>query len=363
MRFAFIVVFGVSWSLAAEVYGQDALPNLKCNLPSAPASPMVSTLEKSVEKQADPAYRVRPTDVISIEMLIMNPRPPYNIGIYDMLRIRVTGASWNNPFDFYLVEGDGTVNFGPNYGKVRVAGMKTEEAAKVIHSKLQEQVPDAKVTANIARTAGAPHVTGRYLIRQDGTIRLNTYGTLRLAGKTTKEIKLAVQQRLEKQYDSPDVSVEVLGDRQKVINVVNKKSPQSVRRLPLSTDGLLAVIEAEGGSSQISANDQMWLAQPRFDGSGEFDIERVEMKAIIKDKSAAKRCQLVPDSSVFLFPPETSNTEKITAETIRRDYWPLSGPFYTDEERNRALQQINGMGWIRGYQTLGRSYNSQRAGF
>lgn len=353
MRFALIVTLSIYLVLAAEASAQKPVSNPRNAVPNSTASQTLLAADKPVEKLSEPASHVGPTDIISIEMGKMIPRLPYNIGIYDVLQIQCEGALPEQPIDnYYLVESDGKVNLGPTYGKAPVAGMSIDQAAQVITGKLQESLANPKVLAKIARTASMPSVTGQYSIGNDGSINLRTYGTLHVSGKTTPEIKQALQQHLAKYFDSPEVSVDTLDDIRKVVNVFNEKS-KNIRRVLVGKDGLLAVIEAEGGFSNLSTEDEVWIAQPILNGSGECTIAHVDLKAIIKDKSTAKKYQLMPEACIFLLSDNSSEKEKITADTIQTKY----------ERWKSSLLNQKGMGWIRGYQTLGRSYNQKREGF
>src|SRR3972149_10444131 len=82
-------------------------------------APVPQAMEPPREKSmvALPAYRVEPPDILQIDMLKMVPLPPYRIEVYDVLQIRAMGTLLDQPIDnFFLVEGEGTVDLGPAYG-------------------------------------------------------------------------------------------------------------------------------------------------------------------------------------------------------------------------------------------------------
>ncbi len=54
-------------------------------------------------------------------------------------------------------------------------------------------------------------MTGIYIVQPDGIINLRQYGVVPVAGKTMTEAKIAIEKQLERYFDSPDVSVDVLG--------------------------------------------------------------------------------------------------------------------------------------------------------
>ncbi len=86
-----------------------------------------------------PAYRVAPPDVLQMEVLKLIPKPPYRIDIYDVLMIRVYGTPLEAPIDgYYLVDEEGNVDLGPEYGKARIAGMSIDEATSIVTQYLRQ---------------------------------------------------------------------------------------------------------------------------------------------------------------------------------------------------------------------------------
>ena len=126
-----------------------------------------------------PTYRIEPPDTLQIEALKLVPRPPYRIEAYDVLQISVQGTMPNQPINnYYLVEGEGTVNLGPAYGTVRVTGMTIEEANEEITRKLQVTLQRPEVSVLLARSVGIQQITDTYQVQPDGTVSLHGYGAV-----------------------------------------------------------------------------------------------------------------------------------------------------------------------------------------
>ncbi len=107
-------------------------PTLQAPVPARMEAP------RELSKVSLPTYRIEPPDVLWIGSVKLVPRPPYQIGIFDVLQIRALGTLGEEPINsYYLVEADGSVNFGPIYGSVRVEGMSVEEANREITLHLQ----------------------------------------------------------------------------------------------------------------------------------------------------------------------------------------------------------------------------------
>jgi len=318
-------------------------------------APVPQAMEPPREKSmvSLPAYRVEPPDILQIEMLKMVPLPPYRIEAYDVLQIRAVGTLLDQPIDGpYLVEGEGTVNLGPTYGTIRLGGMTIEEATTAITQQLSQILRAPEVSVQLLRTAGTQPLTGQYLVGPDGTINLRTYGVVHVAGKTIVEIKLTLQKHLAQFFDSPEVSVDVLGYNSKVFYVITDGAGlgDSVRRIPITgNETVLDAVATVGGLSQLSSKE-VWVARP---APGEFGCEQilpVDYAAITRGGSAATNYQLLPGDRVFI------------AEDNLIGFNNFLNKLTAPVERLMGMASLTSS-MVRSYQTMGRGYNSRRSGF
>ena len=144
-----------------------------------------------------PAYQVEAPDVLQIEALKLIPRPPYRIDTYDLLMIRGAGTLLDAPIDdYYLVDEEGSVNLGPAYGKMRIAGLTIDEATTITTQYLKQILREPNVSIQLARTGGTQQITGTYLVQQDGIINLRQYGVVNVSGKTLTEVQEAIEKHL-----------------------------------------------------------------------------------------------------------------------------------------------------------------------
>jgi protein involved in polysaccharide export with SLBB domain len=343
LLFAAVAIASLPGCKPFDHYGQS----LQGPLPPAMEPPR----EKSMVSL--PAYRVEPPDILQIEMLKMVPLPPYRIEVYDVLQIRAVGTILDQPIDnFYLVEGEGTVNLGPAYGTVRVGGMTIDEVTDAITKQLQQVLRAPEVSVQLARTAGTQPVTGQYLVGPDGTINLRTYGVVHVAGKSVTEIKVSLQKHLAQFFDSPEVSVDVLGYNSKVFYVITDGagSGDSVRRIPVTgNETVLDAVAAVGGLSQLSSKE-VWVARP---APGEFGCEQilpVDYAAITRGGSAATNYQLLPGDRVFI------------AEDSLVGFNVFLGKLTAPVEKLLGVTSL-GSSTMRSLQTMGRHYNQTRGGY
>ena len=120
---------------------------------------------RELSKVSLPAYRIEPPDVINLEMLKLVPLPPYRAEVFDVLQIRAN-APLDQPIDnYYMIEAEGTVNLGPQYGQVRVAGMTIEEIRgeldKWLHQYLTDPNPSVQRGPRFRAPAGDGAISRR----------------------------------------------------------------------------------------------------------------------------------------------------------------------------------------------------------
>jgi polysaccharide export outer membrane protein len=308
---------------------------------------------KEISKVALPAYTVEPPDMVSIDMLKMVPKPPYRIDVYDVLQIRSSFALPDQPInDFYIVEAEGVVNLGPAYGSIRVVGMTIDEATANIRAKLGEVLTQPDVSVQLARAASTQPVSGQYLVAPDGTINLKMYGSIPVAGKTLEQIKLDVQKRLEQYFDSPEVSVDVLGYNSKVYYVITDGAGMgdNVRRVPITgNETVLDAVSQVGGLSQVSSKE-VWIARPAPGDFGCEQIMPVDYVAITRGGATATNYQIMPGDRVFIADDSMVGMNNVL------------GKFTAPIERLLGLTGL-GSSTVRNLQTTGRNYNRTRSGF
>lgn len=296
-----------------------------------------------------PAYRVEAPDVLQIEVIKLVPRPPYRIDTYDLLMIRVTGTLLDAPInDYYLVDEEGVVDLGPTYGKVRLAGLTIDEAAKLATQYLGQILRQPEVSIQLARTGGTQQITGTYLIQQDGIVNLRQYGAVSVSGKTISEVKQAIERQLEQYFDSPQVTVDVVGYNSATYFVIRENSIQGedVVRLPITgKETVLDAISAVGGLTSVSSQ-RLWIARPVPGSFGCEQVLPIDYVAITRDASSTTNYQLLPGDRVFVAEDGLATTTNFINK--------ITNPVY-------QLLNITQLGayTTRSLQILGRNYNSQ----
>ncbi|MGA2797814.1 MAG: polysaccharide biosynthesis/export family protein, partial [Thermoguttaceae bacterium] len=332
-------LFGAAGCRSFDFYAKTLMSPVPGNLEPPRETSMVSL----------PAYRVEAPDVLQIEVLKLVPRPPYRIDTYDLLMIRAAGTLQDAPInDYYLVDEEGEVNLGAAYGKIRLAGFTIVEATKVTTDFLGQILKAPVVSIQLMRTGGTQQITGTYLVQQDGIVNLRQYGVVNVSGKTVSEIQEAIEKHLEQYFDSPEVTVDVVGYNSETYFVIRENSIQGedVVRLPITgKETVLDAIGAIGGMTAVSSQ-RVWIARPVPGSFGCEQILPIDYLGITRGADSSTNYQLLPGDRVFIAQDELVATNYFITK--------LALPIY-------QLLNITQLGTSTtiSLQTLGRKFNSQ----
>jgi polysaccharide biosynthesis/export protein len=294
-----------------------------------------------------PAYRVEPPDVLHIEVLKLIPRQPYQIESFDVFLIQATGTPRDAPIsNYYLVDGEGMVDLGPAYGKVSIAGMTIDQAVSIITQYLRQILVETQVSMQLARCGGTQQITGTYLVQTEGVINLRQYGVVTVAGKTVLEIREAIEKQLAEYFDSPQVTVEIIGYNSKTYYVIREGTllGEDVTRLPITgKETVLDAIGAVGGLSKAS-NQRVWLERPAPGNAGGEQILPVDYLAITRGASSATNYQLLPGDRIFMAEDGLLTATNSMTKVIDPIYGLL------------GISQLSANA-VKNFQIMGRAYN------
>ena len=268
-----------------------------------PAGEMVPT-EK--DKCTLPTYTIEAPDILVIEAVRVVPKAPYHIQATDVLGIEVdvlaelgdSGAAKS-----YLVDASGRVDFGLQYGKVKVGGLTEDEAAAAIREAfIKKEFAEPQVSVQLVQSSGMQPISGEHLVAPDGRVNLGTYGAVDVAGLTLEAAKGAIEAQLANYLDSPEVSVSVFAYNSKVYYVITEGAGLGdlVARLPVTgNETVLDAISQINGLSRISSKN-IWIARPNATGGGCDTILPVAWKDITKGADTATNYQILPGDRIFI---------------------------------------------------------------
>lgn len=270
-----------------------------------------------MQKVSIPPYRVEAPDILAIE-LVNNIRPeddPLRAG--DELVIRASGTIPVDPTedpvekDFKQINGvfrvqtDGSVDLGPEYGSVHIAGLTLRKSKEAIAKHLRDEtgLANPKVAVSLPNVNGKQLISGEHLIRPDGTVSLGIYGNVYVNGMTLDDVKIAVEQHLTKFIHSPEIQVDVLAYNSKVIYIVadGGGSGESVVRVPFTgNDTVLDVMSQVDGLSEVAAKNNMWVARPGPHGADAAQKMYVDWRGITQDAVTTTNYQLMPGDRIYV---------------------------------------------------------------
>jgi polysaccharide export outer membrane protein len=260
------------------------------------------TYPRELSMRSLPAYRIAPPDVIQIEMLKLVRLPPYRAEVFDVLQVRVANALADQPIDsYYIIELEGTLDLGPAYGRIPVAGLTMEEIKRKLDVKLREVLHRPEVSVQLARLGAIQPVSGQYIVGPDGTINLRQYGVVAVAGKSVAEARAALEKHLAGFFDSPEVGVEVIAFNSKVYYVIVEGTGMDNRVLRLPITGNETVLDAvsQVGPLRQIAHKKIWLARATPPGAAETVLP-VDWEAVIHRGAAATNYQICPGDRIVI---------------------------------------------------------------
>jgi polysaccharide biosynthesis/export protein len=279
---------------------------------------------RELQKATLPCYRVEPPDVLLVEVA-HNVRSPYElIKTGDSLLVRAdlpteavpatpagpTPLIPTGPGDYHLinnyytVQPDGTVDLGPLYGSVKVAGLTAVAAPAVIskHLRAKSGIADVKASVSFTDVTGRQLVAGEHLVRPDGRISLGIYGEVRVAGMTLEQVTDVVTSHLKAYLDDPEVRVDVLGYNSKVFYIVTDGggNGERVDRIPFTgNETVLDALSQIQGLSDISSK-RVWVARPSPPGCCGSQVMMVDWRGITQDGVTTTNYQLLPGDRVYI---------------------------------------------------------------
>ncbi|VTR95674.1 polysaccharide export protein : Polysaccharide export protein OS=Rhodopirellula maiorica SM1 GN=RMSM_04496 PE=4 SV=1: Poly_export: Poly_export [Gemmata massiliana] len=272
--------------------------------PRTPITPPPD-LPRELVKVSLPDYRVEPPDVLLIEAVRAIPKPPYRAEPLDVLFVSLADPAGDPLSGPVSVESDGTVNLGASYGgSVKVVGLTIPEIRALLEDHLEKVVKlkAPRLTVTLAQGRAAQRINGPHLVRQDGTVSLGTYGSVRVSGLTLAEIRQALESHLSAYLEKPEISVDVQGYNSKLFYVIQDGGGvgQTVTRLPVTgNETVLDAISQLNGLSPVASQDRIWVSRPAPVGASP-QILPVDWRAITECGDTSTNYQLMPGDRVFV---------------------------------------------------------------
>jgi polysaccharide export outer membrane protein len=265
--------------------------------------PWVASVPTEKIKTSLPTYVIEPPDILLIDAVKLIPKAPYRVEPLDVLQVIVVGTLLDQPISGqFPVDPSGSVDLGPAYGKVNVAGQTVDEAKDTIERHLRTILRAPEVSVSLGQTAGQQQIAGEHLVGPDGTVNLGTYGTVHVAGMTIAEAKTAVEEQLKNYLEQPRVSVDVFAFNSKVYYVITEGAGQgdTLVRVPITgNETVLDALAQVNGLSRLSSKN-IWIARPAPGGVNCDQILPVSWAEITKEGATATNYQVLPGDRIFI---------------------------------------------------------------
>jgi polysaccharide export outer membrane protein len=310
------VVVRVRWQFALSICCVTFTGCLSC----PPCASVSYPIPHELNKANLPPYRIEPPDILLIDAISVVPKPPYHIVPLDSLLLRASGTPPDEPIDgIYAIEPEGTINLGPFYGSVAVAGMTLDQARVAVENLLKKTIKEPKVSVSLAQSRALQLIRGEHLVTPDGSINLGVYGSVPVTGLTLTEAKSAIEQQLTQYLQKPEISLSVAGFNSKVYYVIFDGGGygQTMYRLPVTgNETVLDAISQLNGLPAVSSLHDIWIARPSPAGKARDQILPVDWVAITDRGATDTNYQILPGDRVHVKADCLITTDNVLAKML-----------------------------------------------
>jgi polysaccharide export outer membrane protein len=264
------------------------------------ASPF-SAVPRELDMVSLPPYVIEPPDILMINAVKIVPKPPHHLEPFDGILVRVVDASGLQIIgDAYVIDPEGMIDLGPEYGRVNVVGMTVVEALDAIRRHLAATLEDPEVSVSLAFSAGAQQIVGEHLVGPDGRVNLGTYGSVYVAGMTIDEARETIERQLSNFLLDPQVVVDIFAYNSKKYYVVTQGAGfgDDIRRFPVTgNETVLDAISQVQGLSRLSSKN-IWIARPSPTGCDQ--ILPVRWDEITQGGGVCTNYQVLPGDRIYI---------------------------------------------------------------
>jgi polysaccharide export outer membrane protein len=264
---------------------------------------MIPKVPRELNKINHPEYVIEPPDVLQLDLIAAVPKPPFRFKPLDVVGVSVSnalpGTSVSNTF---TIGPDGSIDLGPPYGPVLIAGLTLEEARSTVTQHLSREIKGPVATVSLVQARGTQQIRGPHLVRQDGTVGLGIYGSVRVVGLTAEQAKQAMEAHLSKYFLNPEVALDITGYNSKIYYVVFEygTAGQQVSRLPITgNETVLDGIAQMNGLPTVADPNKITVSRPS-PTCGVNQILPVDWTAIVDKGDTRTNYQILPGDRIIV---------------------------------------------------------------
>ena len=261
--------------------------------------PYPTNAPRESHKTTLPAYDIAPPDILVVEVLNAIPKAPYRLREMDVLNVQVQPDMFGEGgmSRQVMIESGGFINLGAPYGQVNVAMRTIQEAEQLVREATQQET----ATVTLAMFTGRQQIAGEHMVNPDGTITLGSYGSVYVTGMTVEEARNTITSFLEKELESPEVSVSVFAYNSKYYYVVIQGTGSGDRCVKMPVTGNETVLDAISQMEGLSptSSKRIWIARPVPDGACPQMLP-VDWDAVCQRADPRTNYQLMPNDRLFV---------------------------------------------------------------
>jgi polysaccharide export outer membrane protein len=236
-----------------------------------------------------------------------------------------------------MTEGPGPGCAAPGAGMAGPAGPPPHECGKVTLPTYVIEPPDILIVESTLSLRDQP-VRGQHLVRPDGTISLGIYGTVRVAGLTLEQAKIAIWEVLSQRVPTPEIIdpdtkkrlrvdplqnlyVDVLAYNSKWYYVITDGGGygEQVVRLPITgNETVLDAISQIYGLPPVASKKDIWVARsfPCQGGHGSEQVLPVDWCGITKRGQTATNYQIMPGDRIYVKAQRIIRADSVIAKVL-----------------------------------------------
>ena len=146
-------------------------------------------------------------------------------------------------------------------------------------------------------------IRGQHLVNPDGSVRLGLYGSVKIAGMTVIQARVAIESHLSRYLQDPEISLDVAAYNSKTFYVIFDGAGfgQQIVRLPVTgNDTVLDAIAQAGGLTAVSSKHKIHVARPAPADAPCDQVLPVDWVAITTRGRTATNYQLMPGDRVYV---------------------------------------------------------------
>ena len=188
--------------------------------------------------------------------------------------------------------------------------------------------PELTIPAGSFRSA---EQTGT-LVTEDGTIFYPYVGIIPVAGKTAREVRAILAQKLAKVIEKVQIDVRVISYRSKrvyLVGEVNKPGQQPVTDIPMT---ILEAVSLAGGFTKDADHSQVLLTR-------DDTTWRVDLQSLYEDGAVAQNIQLQPGDIVNV--PDRSLNKVFVLGEVQKP-----GSFFMNKKRITLAEALADAGYV-----------------